>query len=256
MVGRVGGVGRHGDRAGRHHGEIGDEPLGAVFRDQQDTVAGARRAPAAARERQVAYSAGDGGERPQVPSRLQRRASRPAGSAWSKNMVTRLRPGRAPAVVNGGTHGFPVQTAARPRTTCSDRSGGAMLPCSEKRGEIARARSRERRQQERLGQGASPRPARPPEWDLGDLYGGPEAPALERDLRRPRRADAFHARCGRPPALVAARSSARGRRLRGDRREPLEADELRPAALCGGHDRSQGALPPDHEERSTRSPPS
>ena len=65
--GGVGGVGRHGDGAGRHDGEVGDQPFRPVLRDQQHAVARARRparagrAPAAApavRDRAARTTAG------------------------------------------------------------------------------------------------------------------------------------------------------------------------------------------------------
>ena len=42
MVGfGIGGIGRDGDAADRHHREIRDQPFGTVFGDDDDTVAGA-----------------------------------------------------------------------------------------------------------------------------------------------------------------------------------------------------------------------
>lgn len=40
IVGGVGDIGRHGDAAGDHDGQIGDGPFGPVFRHQHDAVAG------------------------------------------------------------------------------------------------------------------------------------------------------------------------------------------------------------------------
>ena len=221
VVDRVGGVGRHGDAARRHDGEVGDHPFRPVLGDQRRR---GRRAPGPARASRAPARS--------TCSRASRQVIGPPGARRSSPRGTAGRPAPPPGrrTWRQGWGRF-VQSMRPLPTSCSrvflGNAGGPQLGVNLAQFLYA---CRNGEQGARNGQagkrrGAKTRHSAPcREWDLADLYPGRDSAEL---TARPRRERAE--RQGLSRALSGQARGAVGRRARRARSPPTSGCRRRSA---------------------------
>ena len=114
----VGDVGRHGDAAGRHDGEVADQPFRPVFRDQHHPVAGREAEP---------LQRGGEAARPCRRSRATRSSARRPPS-WPRGRACRLLPWPGRRTWRRDFRNVRADAYSLPRGSCARVAGASSRP--------------------------------------------------------------------------------------------------------------------------------